>query len=80
MNMDESETHFVAVPHRSCCLAKAPIPVSQYKSFDLSLASARAAAPDPIEAAPQVQNIYLAVSFQDISPPGLQSLLCTFLI
>jgi len=80
MNMHESGTHFVAAPDGSCCFAKAPLPVSQYKSSDLSLASAREVAPGPIGDAPHVQNMYPAVSVQDTSPPGLQSLLCTFLI
>jgi len=80
MNMNESGTRFVASPDRSCCFAKAPLPVSQYKSSDLALASAHAVVPDPIGIAPHVQNIYQAVSPHDTSPPGLQSLLCTFLI
>ncbi|HXJ05058.1 MAG TPA: hypothetical protein VNH65_08170 [Candidatus Acidoferrum sp.] len=80
MDMDESGTHFAATPDTSCCLLKAPLPVSQYKSSDLSFPATLEVASAPIGIAPLVHNIYPAVSIQDISPPGRQSLLCTFLI
>lgn len=80
MNMDESGTRLVAASDRSCCnVSKAPIPQSQYKESDFSMA-APAAALDATAEVPRSQPFLPAQIVQDLSPPPLRSLLCTFLI
>jgi hypothetical protein len=81
MNMDDSATQVVAAPNTSCCsLSQAPVSDSQIKASGLALA-ALVAAPDPIVAAPRVQQLQpVLLLLQNLSPPSLQSLLCTFLI
>jgi len=80
MNTEEGGTHFVALPDSSCCFARAPLPVSRYEASGLSLPLATPAAFSPIGDAPRRQNAHPALINQDLSPPALQSLLCTFLI
>ena len=80
MNMDESGTQLVSAPGTSCCsISQAPIPQSQFKGTDLSLA-ARIEVLDPIGDTPRIQQLPPALIVQDVSPPSVQSLLCTFLI
>jgi hypothetical protein len=80
MNMDESGTQLVAGSDTSCCsLSKAPIPDLQPKSTDLSLV-APIAVLDPTGDARRIQRLPLVLIVQDLSPPKLQSFLCTFLI
>ena len=80
MNMDESGTRLVAASDASCCLiSKAPIPQLQYKASDLSLATPVVVI-DPTADAPRSQPLLPAEIVQDLSPPPLRSLLCTFLI
>jgi hypothetical protein len=80
MNMDESGTQLVATSDTSCCfISKAPIPQLQYKASGLSLA-APIAIPDPTPDTPRIQRVPPALIVQDLSPPTLQSLLCTLLI
>jgi hypothetical protein len=80
MDMDESETSFVAAPDRSCCFANAPLPVSQFKASGLSIASVPSVTPSHVGAAPRVRDAQPAVIVLAPSPPHLQALLCTFLI
>jgi hypothetical protein len=80
MNMDESGTQLVTALDTSCCsISKAPIPQLQYKASDLSLA-APIAVLDSTGDTPRIQRLPPAVIVHDLSPPSLQSLLCTFLI
>ena len=80
MNMDESGTQFVAAPDASCCVAsKAPIPQIQYRASDLSLVVPIAIL-DPTGDSPRIQRLPPVLIVQDLSPPSVQSLLCTFLI
>jgi hypothetical protein len=80
MNMGESGTQLVAASDTSCCfVSKAPIPQLQYKASSLSLA-APIAVLVPTGDTPRIQRPPPVVIVQDISPPSVQSLLCTFLI
>ena len=80
MNMDESGTQLVAASDTSCCsISQAPIPQSQFRGSDVSLA-APATLLDPTSDAPVVRPLRAIPVGQDLSPPALQSLLCTFLI
>ena len=80
MNMKESDTQLVAASDTSCCsISEAPIPQSQYKASDLSLAVPIAAL-DPTGDTPRIQRLPPVLIVQDLSPPSVQSLLCTFLI
>ena len=80
MNMDESGTQLVAASDTSCCfISKSPIPQLQYKASDLSLARVIAVL-DLMGVTPRVQRLAPVLIGQNLSPPALQSLLCTFLI
>jgi len=80
MHMDESGTQLVAASDISCCIvSKAPIPQSQYKASGFSLAVPITAL-DPTGDTPRLQRLPPVLIVQDISPPSVQSLLCTFLI
>jgi fermentation-respiration switch protein FrsA (DUF1100 family) len=80
MNMDESGTQLVAASVTSCCfISRAPIPQLQFKASDLSL-TAPIAVLDPTHDTPRIQRLLPVLIVQDLSPPTLQSLLCTFLI
>src|SRR5712692_3260609 len=79
MNMDESGAQLVAAPDTSCCLvSNAPVPQFQYEASGLALA-APVAVLDPTGDTPRIQRLPALIE-HDISPPSLQSLLCTFLI
>jgi hypothetical protein len=80
MNMDESGTQLVAASDTSCCsISKAPVPQSQNKASELSLA-APIEVLDPMGDTPRIQLLPPVLIAHDLSPPSLQSLLCTFLI
>jgi len=81
MDMGNSDVKISAGPNSSCCdLSRAPIPDRQQKAFEFGLTtishivSRAARIPHPIH-----QLNYLHIG-QDVSPPLLQSFLCTFLI
>jgi hypothetical protein len=81
MNMDESGTRLVSAPDSSCCvLSETPLPPAQSPSLDLSLTAVAAVVPDPLSAIAPVARTRPAFLVPDLSPPALQSLLCTFLI
>ena len=78
--MDETCTQLVAASDTSCCsISKAPIPQLQNETSGLSLVA-------PIAVlgltgdAPRIQRLVPVLIAPDLSPPRLQSLLCTFLI
>ena len=80
MNMDESGAQLVTASDPSCCfISKVPIPQLQYKASDLSLA-APIAVRDPTGDTLRIQLLPPVLMVQDLSPPSLQSLLCTLLI
>lgn len=80
MNMDESGTQLVTASNTSCCfVSKAPIPQLQYKASGLSLV-APIAVLDLTGDPPRIQRLPTVLIVHDLSPPTLQSLLCTFLI
>jgi len=80
MNMAESGIQLVAASDTSCCIvSRAPIPQFQYKASDPSLA-ARIEVLDPTGDTPRIQQLPPVLNVQDLSPPSVQSLLCTFLI
>ena len=80
MNMDESGTQLVSASDTSCCsISQAPIPQSQFKGSDLSLA-APIAVLDPTGDTPRVQRLRPVLIVLELSTPSLQSLFCTFLI
>jgi len=80
MNMDESGIQVVPASDTSCCsISQAPIPQSQFKGSDLSLA-APIAVLNPTGGTPRIHRLLSVPIVQDLSAPRLQSLLCTFLI
>ena len=80
MNMGESGTQLIPAPDTSCCsISQAPISQSQFKGSDLSLA-APVTVLDAMGDVPFVRPMRAVAVVQDLSPPPLQSLLCTFLI
>jgi hypothetical protein len=80
MNMVESGTQLVAASDTSCCVvSKASIPQFQYKASDLSVA-APVEVLDPTGDTPLIQRLPPILIVPELSPPTLQSLLCTFLI
>ena len=81
MNIDSRGPQFDSMPDTSCChITKAPLPASQFEASDLSFLPALAPVPDSIAALAVADNDYPPVVLQDISPPPIQPLLCTFLI
>jgi hypothetical protein len=81
MNMDGSGARVSAAPDMSCCFVlKSPVLESQYKPSSLSLKGAPAVLGDLMGDTVRVQPALPALVAQDLSPPPLQSLLCTFLI
>jgi hypothetical protein len=80
MNLDESGTQVVTASDTSCCsISNAPVPQSQNKASGLSLAAAIAVLV-PTGDTPNIQRLSPVLIVHDLSPPSLQSLLCTFLI
>jgi hypothetical protein len=81
MDMHQSGSQLDSVADTSCChIAKAPLPESQFVASDLSLLPAPALALHSIVAPASAEKELSADVVQDISPPPLQPLLCTFLI
>jgi len=81
MNMNEIGTQLVAASDTSCCVVSPP-PVSQlqYKASSLSLAAPITVRDLTNGGTPRMQHLPLVLIVQDVSPPSVQSLLCTFLI
>ena len=78
--MDEGGGSIAAAPDTSCCYtSNAPLPESQYKAPELSLAAAPVGL-DTTWEFPRVEEQGPTDLDLDLSPPRLQSLLCTFLI
>lgn len=80
MNTEESGPHFAAAQDQSCCLARAPLPLKQYKASALSVLAGPSAILDLVSAGRSTRDARPAPSNRDLSPPRIQSLLCTFLI
>lgn len=80
MNTEESGPHFAAAQDQSCCLAKAPLPLTQYKASALSVLAGPPAVLDLVTTGRRSRDARPAPSNRDLSPPRIQSLLCTFLI
>jgi hypothetical protein len=80
MNMDESGTHLAAASNHSCCFVQAPLPESRFQAPDISLVAAAIVPPGQMTEPPRVAFAAREIFVQDVSPPALQSLLCTFLI
>jgi hypothetical protein len=80
MNMEETGAQLISASDTSCCsISQAPIAQSQFKGSELFLA-APVAVLDPTGDSPRIQRVPPVVIVQDLSPPSVQSLLCTFLI
>jgi hypothetical protein len=83
MGMDQAERRSVAVSaaNKSCCVvSQAPLPEAQTGTGDFSVATAPAMAASIIIATQRFESAWPRDVKQDLSPPALQSLLCTFLI
>jgi hypothetical protein len=81
MEMDQSNGPSVAASSKACCLiSEAPLPEAQYSSGNLSLAATPLIEYQAIREIPRTGNTQLGLLLQDLSPPPLQSVLCTFLI
>lgn len=80
MNTEESGPHFGAAQGQSCCFARAPFPLTQHEASVLSDLSGPPAILGLEAAARPSRDARPAPSNQDLSPPRIQSLLCTFLI
>lgn len=80
MNTEESRPHFAAAQDQSCCLARTPLPLTQYKASALSVLAGPSAVLDLVTAGRPSRDARPAPSNRDLSPPRIQSLLCTFLI
>lgn len=80
MNMAESGIQLVTASDTTCCIvSRAPIPQLQPKASGISLA-APIAVLDRTGETPRIQQLPPVLIAQDVSPPSVQSLLCTFLI
>ena len=80
MNMGECGIQLVAASETSCCvISKAPIPQLQPKESGISLAAPFAVL-DRTGDTLRIQQLPPVLIAQDVSPPSVQSLLCTFLI
>src|SRR2546425_11310604 len=81
MNTDASGPQLAAAPSTSCCVvSQAPLPESQTKPTEFSLAPTHAVVPELTWDLPRLENARPADVARDVSPPSLQPLLCTFLI
>lgn len=80
MDMVESQLRIAAAQDLSCCFVQAPLPASQYQTPERFLVSIPAEVRDSAGSVQQQVGFHMEVPIQDSSPPGLQSLLCTFLI
>ena len=78
--MDKSGTQLVKASDTSCCYAsKAPVPQLQQQASGHSL-EAPVAVLDPTVDTPRIKRLLPVPVVHDLSPPSLQSFLCTFLI
>ena len=83
MVMDEAEKPPVTVSgaSKSCCvISEAPLPEAQTWAGSFSVATAPALASSIAVARQSVESVWFPEVKQDLSPPPLQSVLCTFLI
>ena len=81
MGMDDGAATFAAPPSSSCCfLSAAPLPATLQKVSDLSVARAPIVVLGTAWKPQETQEQRPAQIEQALSPPSLQSVLCTFLI
>jgi len=81
MDLGDAGAKLLAPPDASCCaLSRAPIPESQQNAPKISLAVTAVVNPEPAWITPAIQREHGSYAVQDMSPPLLQSFLCTFLI
>ena len=83
MAMEQAEKPTVTFSNasKSCCvISEAPLPEAQTGTGSFSAAAAPAVGLDAIIATQPAENAPYRDVKQDLSPPPLQSLLCTFLI
>ncbi len=81
MDMENSGVKVSAAPNASCCaLSQAPIPASQQNSSQVSLVSLHAIVSKSVWLSLPLLRERPSHAAPDVSPPLLQSFLCTFLI
>jgi hypothetical protein len=83
MGMEQAEKPPVRVSNasKSCCtLSQAPLPEVQTWAGSFAVAATPALASNLIVSEQSLENVWPSNVEQDLSPPPLQSLLCTFLI
>lgn len=82
MNMDEGTAKVAAAPNGSCCsLSNAPVPATLHKAFELSVAMPSMVVLGVVSNIPRATELRQAeIERAAVSPPPLQSLLCTFLV
>ena len=81
MNMDDGNAKVAAAPDGSCCsLSNAPVPATLQKASGLSVPATSIVLLDTVSNIPRANEQRRAEIEQALSPPPLQSLLCTFLI
>ena len=79
--MDDTDAKVVAAPDGSCCsLSNAPVPAALQKATGLSAPAASVVLLDTVSNTPGATEQRQVEKEQDLSPPPLQPLLCTFLI
>lgn len=81
MDMGTTAAKISPAPSTSCCdLSRAPVPESQQKAFGVDLTAISHTVRSATEMIAPVYRVDSYATEQDISPPLLQSFLCTFLI
>jgi hypothetical protein len=83
MAMEQAEKPPVSISpaSKSCCvISEAPLPEAQTWAGSFSVAAPPAVASSVAVAAQPIESDWSRDVKQDLSPPPLQSLLCTFLI
>jgi hypothetical protein len=81
MDMENSGIKVSAAPNASCCaLSQAPVPASQQNPSQASPVSVHAIVSESVWMSLPLLREGLPHAAPDVSPPLLQSFLCTFLI
>lgn len=81
MNMNVPPAQTVAARSEPCCLiSQAPLPESRNEAPKISLQNELGVVPTPVIGVFRFHDARSSDAPEDLSPPPLQSLLCTFLI
>jgi hypothetical protein len=81
MDMENSGIKVSTAPNVSCCaLSQAPVPASQQNPSRASLVSVHGIVSESVRMSLPLLRGRLSYAARDVSPPLLQSFLCTFLI